>query len=276
MLEKNKVDWWAISTPTHASFLRQFSSIPPLQKTLQCSQVASMRAQWRGSYLHLLTWTSLVLPYFKYWLPLRCQTSLSLNYTHLIGRCKGMATPPTDIWQWAALWILFTSIMLISTSTITQYISGFPQIWSQALRLSVLSWDSLLLQNRIKKNEQTCHTSHTACTHLCRALHFKLLKFPKILLFLPIPAYLKLGGTCGKFLKIQSNLEKRAFHYLSFFFLCTFFLLQAPISRLSTFLLPQHATRQTGDHELHSSLLTLSSNIRVTHVTRRKRPFAMS
>lgn len=80
VLERNKPHQWIISTPTHASLLRQFSSTYPLQKTLQCSQTASKTAQWRGSYLHFLIWTSSVLLYFTYFLPLIYQIPLSLIY----------------------------------------------------------------------------------------------------------------------------------------------------------------------------------------------------
>ena len=88
MLERNKLDWWAISTPTCASFLQWLSSTYPLQKTLQCSRTASMTVQWRGSYLHFLIWTSLVLLYFKYLLPLRCQIPLSLIYILKPNTCS--------------------------------------------------------------------------------------------------------------------------------------------------------------------------------------------
>lgn len=80
VLERNKPDQWVMSTPTHASLLRQFSSTYPLQKTSQHSQTASIIAQWRGSYLHFLIRTSSVLLYFRYLLPSMCQIPLSLIY----------------------------------------------------------------------------------------------------------------------------------------------------------------------------------------------------
>lgn len=97
-----------------------------------------------------------------------------------------------------------------------------------------------------------------------------------ILIFLPIPAELELGGTAwGGFLKIQSSWEKPWItkQGISLPFFCTF-LLQAPIFSLSTSLLTGHANWQAGGHEFHSSFLTLSLNIRATHVKRGKRPSA--
>lgn len=111
------------------------------------------------------------------------------------------------------------------------------------------------------------HLTHTMHTHMQGSALQTVKKFQKILLFLPIPAYLKLGGTRGKFLKTQSDLEKRAF-YNPFFFPHIFCCRHPSLSCPSTFLLPQCATWQTGEHELHSSILTLSSNIRATHLKR--------
>lgn len=168
MLERNKLDWSAISALTHASFLSFLLLL--LCRKVQCSQTPSMTAQWRGSYLHLLTWTSLVLPFFKSWLPLRCQTSLSVIYTHLLRRCAATASPPTDINKQQLYGFyshLRDSKMLMSTSIIKQWISGFPHTWSQDLRLSVLSWDSLPLQNAESWSEWTDmpHLTHAMHTH---------------------------------------------------------------------------------------------------------------
>ena len=58
-------------------------------------------------------------------------------------------------------------------------------------------------------NEPTCPTSHTPCAHTHAGNCISTMQLSKILLFLPIPAELELGGTgWGEFLKIQSNFEK--------------------------------------------------------------------
>lgn len=78
-LERNKVDQWAISTPTHASFLTQFSSTHSSHRTLMCSQTVPMTMQWRG-VLH-----------FKYLLPLKCRSHylqfMHLSLPHLPRKC---------------------------------------------------------------------------------------------------------------------------------------------------------------------------------------------
>lgn len=52
VLERSRQDQWAALTPTHASFLLQFYSPYPLQKTLRCSQTP--HGQWAGRKLFAL------------------------------------------------------------------------------------------------------------------------------------------------------------------------------------------------------------------------------
>lgn len=171
--------------------------------------------------------------------------------------------------------------MLISTSIITQCISGCPYIWPKlwdfqsSPEILCLKTELNLTQNSYNEWAGMPHLTHTMHTHMQGSALQTVKKFQKILLFLPIPAYLKLGGTRGKFLKTQSDLEKRAF-YNPFFFPHVFCCRHPSLSCPSTFLLPQRATWQTGEHELHSSILTLSSNIRATHLKRGTRLFATS